>query len=169
MAINRNKPNKQDKYYQGSFIVQNKDKYIGDLKNIYYRSKWEFNFMLYCDQNPSIQKWASEYVSVPYYSIDEVGVMHNHRYFPDFYIELCDANDPLKYEKMLVEIKPESSTKMPTPPLKESLKSLQNYEYSLKEYQKNLLKWNSAIEFSKKNNMQFLLVTEVHLKQKGLI
>ena len=31
-----------------------------------YRSSWEMKFMMFCDNNPAIQEWASEPVKIPY-------------------------------------------------------------------------------------------------------
>ena len=69
--------------YKGRFTPQNKDKYLGNVKRIIYRSNWERKFMVYCDRNDSIKHWGSEEVVVRYRNpIDKK--LHN--YFPDFFV-----------------------------------------------------------------------------------
>ena len=53
------------KFAQGRYNMKNPDKYIGG-KTPLYRSSWEFAFMGFCDESPSIQKWASESIRIPY-------------------------------------------------------------------------------------------------------
>ena len=52
-------------YSRGKYEVKNPDKYVG-LKKPTYRSSWEAAFMRFCDNHPSISKWASESVKIPY-------------------------------------------------------------------------------------------------------
>ena len=52
--------------YKGKYKPKNRSKYKGDPTKIIYRSLWERRFMVYCDENPSIIKWASEEVVIPY-------------------------------------------------------------------------------------------------------
>ena len=73
------------KFHKGRYMPHNKQKYIGDIANIIYRSSWERRFMKYCDTNSSIIEWASEELYVPYVSpIDN----KYHRYYPDFIIKV---------------------------------------------------------------------------------
>ena len=53
--------------YKGKYRPQNPEKYMGDCRNIIYRSMWERKCMKYFDNNPSIVKWASEELAIPYY------------------------------------------------------------------------------------------------------
>ena len=76
------------KFAQGRYNMKNPDKYIGG-KTPLYRSSWEFAFMRFCDESPSIQKWASESIRIPYrhpftgkFTI----------YVPDFFIAYADKN-----------------------------------------------------------------------------
>ena len=70
--------------YKGIYKPSNPKKYKGDQHNIIYRSLWERNFMVYCDENNDIVEWGSEELIVPYISpLDN----KQHRYFPDFYIK----------------------------------------------------------------------------------
>ena len=53
------------RFAQGKFNPKHPEKYVG-RKMPTYRSSWEFAFMKFCDENPSIQAWASEAVKIPY-------------------------------------------------------------------------------------------------------
>ena len=74
------------KFASGRFSMKNPDKYVGGRTPL-YRSSWEFAFMKFCDESPSISKWASESIKIPYrhpftgqYTI----------YVPDFFIAYVD-------------------------------------------------------------------------------
>ncbi len=159
------KNNGKKRWHQGFYTVKNVDKYIGDPTKCVFRSKWEFHFMVWCDFNPSIKRWSCEYITIPYQ--DEKGKFH--RYFPDFYIEIIDKNDPMKFEKIVAEIKPLKETQTPITPSKSSLKVWESYEYQLKTYQKNLYKWTKAKYWCEKNGLKFIILTEVHLKQNNIM
>ena len=73
--------------YSGIFRPTNPNKYVGDHKNIIWRSTWECRVMTWLDKNPNIVSWASEEVIVPYISpVDGKW----HRYFPDFLVKIKD-------------------------------------------------------------------------------
>jgi hypothetical protein len=92
--------------YSGTFRPSNPQKYVGDYKNIIYRSSWECRVMNWLDKNPSIVSWASEEVIIPYVSpVDG----RWHRYFPDFVVKVKDKNGVLK--TMMLEVKPKKQTK----------------------------------------------------------
>ena len=98
-----------NKTYKGIFKPKNPTKYRGDANNIIYRSSWEVRVMKYFDDHPSVIWWASEELVIPYYNpIDN----KKHRYFPDF-IAKMKQNDG-KVMTYVIEVKPESQTKMPT-------------------------------------------------------
>ena len=50
---------------QGLYQPKNPEKYAGK-KTPRYRSSWEWAFMRFCDNNPSIMQWASESIQIPY-------------------------------------------------------------------------------------------------------
>ncbi len=86
------------KWAQGKFTVKNTDKYAG-LGSPRYRSSWEFAFMKFCDENPSVVKWASESIKIPYknpftgkYTV----------YVPDFFIVYVDK-DNQKHAELVAE------------------------------------------------------------------
>ena len=53
------------KFAQSIYQVKNPEKYVG-TKLPYCRSSWETTFCMFCDNNPSVQQWASEPVKIPY-------------------------------------------------------------------------------------------------------
>lgn len=158
----------KNKYKQGSYPIQNPNKYIGQLP-ILYRSSWEFAFCKFCDMNDKVVKWSSESLEIPYKITNSSGEIETHRYYPDFYLEMSDGSDTERYDRLVVEIKPKSETEPPTAPVKHSLKMLENYEYSLKTYKKNLHKWAFTKDWCEKRGLKFIIITEDDLKKRGLI
>ena len=74
--------------YKGKFRPSIPMKYLGDYRNIIYRSLWELKFMKYCDSNQNILEWGSEEFFIPYTSpVDG----KRHRYYPDFYIKVKEC------------------------------------------------------------------------------
>ena len=141
-------------YHQGLFSPKYPEKYIGDPKNICYRSGWELKFMKFADTNPQVLQWGSEEFSINYFSqVDN----KQHRYFPDF-IMLVQDNQGVR-KKYLVEIKPESQT---VPPKQRNRKT-KNYINELATYSINCAKWNAAEAWCKRQDMEFLILTERHL------
>ena len=164
----RNSKTGKNKYKQGAYSIQNSDKYIGQYP-IVYRSSWEFAFCKFCDLNDNVLKWSTESVEIPYKITNDIGVVEIHRYYPDFYVEMISSNDKEKYDRLIVEIKPKSELEPPISPNKQTLKMLENYEYSLRTYKKNLHKWAFAKDWCEKRNLKFIIITEVDLKKRGLI
>ena len=72
--------------------------------------------MKYCDTTPSILRWSSEEIAIPYKSPIDNRV---HRYFPDFYVKVRESSGKIVHK--LIEVKPSKQT---TPPknLKDKLK-----------------------------------------------
>jgi len=52
---------------QGYYKVSNIKKYVGDPNLVIYRSSWEFAFCKWCDASPSVLKWSSEPIKIPYH------------------------------------------------------------------------------------------------------
>ena len=92
------------KFSQGVYKVKNPEKYMGHGAPR-YRSSWEFTFMTFCDNNPSIQQWSSESVKIPYR--DPLTGKHT-VYVPDFLISYVDKK--MKKHVEIVEIKPANQT-----------------------------------------------------------
>lgn len=165
--MSKNAPNKGDKYYSGKFIPKNPDKYMGDTTDIIYRSKWEYSFCQFCDNEPSIIKWESEPPKHKVeYIIYENDKYLTKRYIPDFWIMTKKPNNDI--EEIIIEIKPYKETIEPIEPVKKSIKSLNNYKYSLKTYIVNQLKWDSAEKYCKRKGMNFFVLTEKYFENKQI-
>ena len=76
--------------YRGKYKPENPNKYVGNYSNIVYRSLLERRFMVFCDRNPNILKWASEEMAIPYISPMDNRV---HRYYVDFIIEVKEKEE----------------------------------------------------------------------------
>lgn len=140
--------------YKGKYKPSYPKKYKGDPTNIIYRSLWERKFMVYCDTNERILEWGSEEVFVWYKSpIDGKA----HRYFPDFYIKVQEANGSIK--KYLVEIKPLKQTVPPPKPQRQT----KRYISEVYEYAKNQSKWEAAREWCADRGYEFKVITEKEL------
>lgn len=154
--MSKHRPNKADKFHQGEYKLKNPNKYLGDPRDIIYRSSWEYKFMLYCDLNEGVLKWGSETIKIPYITRDG----HRKNYIPDFYLETVNKNNPLYNNKFLVEVKPEEQTREPVIPKTISEKRLKNLEYQIQQWNINKHKWAFAIEWCRGRGIQFWLVTE---------
>jgi len=140
--------------YKGQFKPSFPEKYIGNYKNIIYRSLWELKFMNYCDLNENIIKWSSEEIWIPY-----VSPLDNrcHKYFPDFYIKYKNSEGNIK--ESLVEVKPKRQVNGP----KVSKKITQKQLVEMKEFAKNQAKWDAAKEFCADRKWEFQIITEDNL------
>lgn len=157
--------NSKGKFINGYYIIKNVDKYIGDPTKCIYRSSWEKNFMVYCEMNDRIKKWGSETIEIPY--VDGNG--KTRRYFPDFYLEIVDPNDKCKLERIVIEVKPAKEVGEPAVPKKQSGKALENYEFQLKTFVKNLCKWTAAKKWCDDRYMKFIILTENHLQKRNIL
>ena len=94
--------------YSGTYKPVNPKKYRGNPNQVIYRSLWERKLMVYCDNNDAVLEWGSEEVIIPYLSPWD-GKLH--RYFPDFYMKVNQANGTIK--KFIIEVKPKAQFKPP--------------------------------------------------------
>lgn len=140
-----------------NFYPTNPSKYVGDPSNIKMRSSWEIKFAKWCDMNPSVHKWNSEDIHVPYWSTME-GKMRT--YHLDFIVTMDTLSGAATY---LVEIKPYAQTIKPV--YKKGRKE-SNYLNECQVYQLNMDKWKAANEFAKERGWQFLVLTEEQLYGK---
>ena len=139
------------KYAQGKFQPQNPEKYVGN-KTPTYRSSWEFVFMQFCDNNPSIINWASEAVHINYRN-PLTG--KNTIYVPDFLITYVDAHGAQKAE--VVEVKPKKETTL------EGAKNIRDQASAIL----NMAKWEAARAWCKAHGMTFRVVTEDMIFHQG--
>jgi hypothetical protein len=140
--------------YSGRFLPTNPHKYVGDHKNIIYRSSWECKVMSWLDRNDDVISWQSEETIVPYKSpVDGKW----HRYFPDFLVKVKTKDG--KFKTMMLEVKPKKETQPPAP----QKRITEQYIRSVKTWGVNESKWKAAIEYCKDRNWEFRLITEDHL------
>lgn len=133
------------KFSQGLYKVKNPEKYVGS-KAPTFRSSWEFTFMNFCDNNPSVQQWASECVKIPY---RDPLTGKQTVYVPDFLIVYVDKS--LKKHAELIEIKP----------LKQTLKEkVGKNPYDQAQFVKNQAKWAAASQWCQQQGIKFRIINE---------
>lgn len=133
------------KFSKDVYRIKNPEKYVGK-KDPLYRSSWEMTFMIFCDNNPSIQEWASEPVKIPY---RDPLTGKQTVYVPDFLIVYVDKN--LKKHAELIEIKPANQA------LKERVGK---NPYNQAQYVKNMAKWGAANQWASNHGLKFRVITE---------
>lgn len=140
------------KFVQGKFTPKNPEKYIG-TKTPTYRSSWEWAFMQFCDNNPSIQRWASEAIKIPY---RDPLTGKQTIYVPDFFINYVDKNGKMHAE--LIEVKPANQA------LKEKVgRNKMNQAH----YIRNMAKWEAARAWCKQQGVFFRVVSENDIFHNG--
>ena len=144
--------------YKGRYFPTNPKKYRGNPNQIIYRSLWERKVMVYCDKNDAIIEWGSEEVIVPYLSPMDGKI---HRYFPDFYVKVRQADGSTK--KFIIEVKPKSQCKQP---VKNPKRRTTKWFNEVKTFAINQAKWKSAREFCEDKGMEFKIFTEDHINPK---
>lgn len=140
------------RFARGKFVPKNPEKYVGN-KTPTYRSSWEWSFMNFCDTHPSIQKWASEAISVPY---RDPLTNRNTIYVPDFFIQYVDKAGKMLVE--LIEVKPRNQT---------TLESVGKSKYNQAQFIKNQAKWQAASIWCKRQGIKFRILTEGDLFHQG--
>jgi len=140
------------RFAQGKFNLKNPDKYIGN-RTPTYRSGWEFTFMKFCDEHPSVAKWASESIKIPYRNpLSGKQTI----YVPDFFIVYSDRKGKQRVE--LIEVKPKNQT------LKEKVgRNRANQAHWIV----NQAKWEAARAYCKQNGIYFRIVTEDDIFHNG--
>jgi hypothetical protein len=139
------------KYAQGKFQIKNPSKYVGN-KTPTYRSGWEFVFMQFCDNNPSVIQWASEAVHIPYRN---PFTNKNTIYVPDFLIVYEDKSGQKHAE--VIEVKPSKEVSM------EGAKSLRDQAFVAL----NAAKWEAARAWCRNQGLTFRIVTEDMIFHQG--
>jgi hypothetical protein len=141
-----------NKFAKGKFTMTQPAKYVG-TKIPTYRSSWEWSFMRFCDTNPSVQKWASEAISIPY---RDPLTGRQTIYVPDFFIQYVDKNNKMHVE--LIEIKPASQA---------VLERVGKNKYNQAQFVKNQAKWQAATMWCKQQGIKFRIVSENDLFHNG--
>ncbi|HOF06795.1 MAG TPA: hypothetical protein PKY44_02050 [Bacteroidales bacterium] len=147
-------PNPNVKFHQGFYNVNNINKYIGDYKKVIYRSSLEKIFCTYCDTSNNVLKWSSELYSVKY--MNPITSSYNN-YYIDFFVRMKKKDS---YKDYLVEIKPSQQLKPPRMPKNKTKKNIENYKKEYETYLINSAKFESADNFAKNNNFEFVVLTE---------
>ena len=140
------------RFAQGKFNLKNVEKYIGN-KTPTYRCGGEFTFMKFCDEHPSVAKWAREAIKIPYRNpVSGKQTI----YVPDFFIVYSDRKGKQRVE--LIEVKPKNQT------VKEKVgRSKHNQAHWIV----NQAKWEAARAYCKQNGIYFRIVTEDDIFHTG--
>ena len=140
------------RFAQGKYTLKFPEKYSG-RKTPTYRSSWEFAFMRFCDEHPSVKQWASEAFKIPYRN----SLTGKHTiYVPDFFIAYTDKNGKTLAE--LIEVKPAN----------QAIKSrLGNSRHNQASYIVNQAKWEAAYKWCKQNKIRFRVITEDEIFHTG--
>jgi len=146
-------PNTSINFRQGVYKPINRNKYKGS-KDPVYRSGWELKFFKFCDGNPNVLEWTSEGIIIPYVSPVDNKV---HRYFVDNMVYIKEGEVKKRY---LIEIKPSKQT---VPPTESKRKKKSTMIYEQVTYAQNRAKWAAAMDYAKKHNMEFKIITEKEL------
>ena len=132
-------------FAKGKFNMKHPEKYVGNHVPM-YRSSWDWSFMNFCDNNKSVQKWASEAVQIPY---RDPLTGRQTVYVPDFFIQYVDKQNRVITE--LIEIKPASQT---------ILERVGKNKYNQAQYVKNQAKWTAANAWCKQQGLKFRVLNE---------
>jgi hypothetical protein len=144
---------------KSKFECSHPEKYIGDPTNVICRSSWERFFCSNLDNNPNVEKWASEEIAIKYISPKDG---REHRYFVDFVVRFKNG------KTVMIEIKPFGQTIPPEKPKKNSNKALARFHEEFMVYSVNQAKWKAATDFCNRNGFQFLVYTEKQLRNLGM-
>jgi len=142
--IKHQKPRKNSKWHQGIVDPKKLTKYYDSCKNepVIFRSGLEYQFIQFCENSPTVKKWASEVLSIKYYSRLD-GKECN--YYPDYVIENS------KGVRCVVELKPYNQTVKP---------DMTDSQWLKEQWIKNVDKWNAAKKFCENNGLKFIIITE---------
>lgn len=139
------------KQAQGVYPITNIKKYTSTNPPI-YRSSWEKDVMISLDMNPAVIEWSVEPFSISYVCpVDG----KTKQYWPDFYVRYFDAKG--QQHAQIIEVKP----------LKQCYSQFAKTKKDKMVVQINQAKWAYAMDFCQKNGLEFKLVTEKELYQKG--
>jgi hypothetical protein len=134
------------------FRPTNPQKYIGRFP-ILIRSSWERMFAQWLDLTPSVIKWSSESIQIPYY--DPVQ-RKKRRYYPDFYFEVQGG------KRYIIEVKPKRDIILSKKGrLNKAQKMMREQVYTT-----NQAKFRAAEDYCKKAGVEFKILTEKELFNK---
>ena len=145
------------KFLQGLYKVKHKEKYVGDINNVVYRSSWELTYLFKLDMDDNVLEFSSEETVIPYVGAD--GKVH--RYFVDFKVKRR-VNDTIVTE--LIEIKPYKET---IPPVLTEGKKTKTKIREIMTWDKKCRKWKQARIYCAKEGWIFRIITEKELPGVG--
>ena len=142
---------------KGIFKPLHPEKYLGNVRNIVYRSSWELKVLMRLDSDPNVLSYSSEEVVIPYKSpLDG----RRHKYYVDFYVKTKSPTGII--QERLIEVKPKKQT---IPPNKINIKAVKKptarrYINEVMTWQVNNSKWQAAKEYCENRGWLFQLMTE---------
>lgn len=139
-------------FKQGHYTPKNPEKCMNS-GILVYRSSWEKFVFEFLDRSPSIIKWGSETVQIPYMSSVK-GRMA--RYFPDIFVQYKNKAGEVVTE--IIEIKPEKETAKP-----KMGRSKSTNDYNTLTYITNMEKWSAAEKYCQERGIKFRILTERQL------
>lgn len=104
-----------------------------------FRSGWEFKLMLHLDENPDVEFWSYEKTVIEY--VSNVRTKKVRKYYPDFLVRYKDGRTEL------IEVKPKRKLEQAT----------------IKK------KMAAALLWCAEHGMTYRIVTEIQLKELGLL
>lgn len=140
--------------YKGKYTVKKLGKYLGNPKNVTFRSLWELSVMKFIEDNDDIVKWSSE-VEIKYMNQLDQKI---HRYYIDFYIQYKDGS------VALVEVKPKKQCSAPSVPKRKT----KRYINECATWITNCSKWEAAKKICAQNGYSFEIWDEYVIKSKGI-
>lgn len=143
----------QGGWNQGVYDIKNYKKYLSNEPPV-FRSSWEYTLMYFLDHNEHISRWGSEFIKIPYISPKDG---EYHQYVTDFYFEFTNKNG--KFQRWIVEVKPESQLKPP-----KQTRKTRTFNGQMLEYQINVAKWKAAGEFCRRQGISFKIFTEADIR-----
>lgn len=137
------------RFKQGFFVPKKPQKCLNIMETsepspIVYRSSWEKVFAEKLDETDSVIRWGSEIVKILYKNPIKNKMSY---YVPDIYMEYIDKSKKLK--KLLVEIKPMNQSRL----------SECSNGYDKLQFVVNQFKWAAAIDYCKKRDIDFRVMT----------
>ena len=130
---------------------EQKEKYVGDVNNIIFRSSWELHFAQFLLNSKAINKFSSEEIKIQYYNPVK---KRKARYYMDFWA-IINRNDG-EHREILVEVKPLDQTQPPklktqnrAPTPKQKL----NFKNQILTYVVNMAKWGATVNYVDIHNM----------------
>jgi len=141
----------------GFFHPLNPQKYVGDVKNIYYRSQLELKLLMWLDRHPHILKYSVEPFQIPYFWETD---RRWHNYTPDVLVKQMGIGG--KEEVVLIEVKPDKQTRPPKRP-PAGKKPSKNFLTETVTWRKNNAKWKAAQAYCEQRNWRFQIITDKEL------